>query len=294
MDTNFDRLKEFLYNERNSDIFDNSDKLYKAFICVEKDDEQLPFNDNLMFILFYECAYRINRATGIKKILKNISFEINQGCSFEDFCAEMCKSKNIPAPSKILPNDTVHERIIRRIKKLLNHDYGWTRIYYSTIQNEQPKNDLTRKIYLSIDNYNLHYFSILLLKLCDKLEIKYNFKIDAEDKHRRSDNVVIYTSDEDFFKYIFAIKSIKNQFPKINFGVPNLLAYSYNEYIGVATIEDNDSTISRSQILCNEICHLRDEAVNFESFFENIKSLMIENLRDTIDFCEKNSSPSRK
>ena len=95
---------------------------------------------------------------------------------------------------------------------------------------------------------------MLLLKKCDELGIKYDFKINADDSYRRADNVVIYTSDIDFLKYILALKSIKDEFPNIDFGNPPLLSYNYNEYIGVASIENCKSIYSHSEILCQEIC----------------------------------------
>ncbi len=162
-----------------------------------------------MLKLFYECAYRYNKTGNLKKYLK-----ISSKCSFADFYNFMQNLKNVSIRSAI-PNDTAHNLIIRKIKRILKHDEigRWTFIDFSVIQNEEKEDDSSLKIYLSIDNKNLHFFAITFLKLCEEIGIKYNFKINADDRYRRADNVVIYTNIAVFFQYIYVIESIKKQNP---------------------------------------------------------------------------------
>ncbi len=293
MNTYFDKLEKFLYDNRNSDIFDNFEELYKAFIKVEKDGKQSKFNYDLQLLLFYKCAYLYNNKNGLQSISKiDLPFSIKQDISFEEFLVEIKKYLNIPYKNSVIQNDNFHDLVIRVImNKILKHDSmgGWTFINYSVIQGDNKrKEDITKKIYLSIDNKDLHAFALQLLEKCNELGIKYEFKINADDDYRRADNVVIYTSDEDLSKYILLIEQIKDENPNIDYGNAHLLSYNYNEYIGIVPYEGNDSKISHSQNICNEICRLRNnEDISFEHFFENVKLVMLKELSDIIRFFDK-------
>lgn len=293
MDAHFDKLEKFLYDNINSDIFGSPETLYKAFIKVEESGKQSRFNYDLQLLLFYKCAYLYNNKNGLQSISKiDLPFSIKQDISFDEFLVEIKEGLNIPLKNNIIQNDNFHDLIIRGfMKRILKHDSwgGWTFIEYSAIQGDnQKQEDITKKIYLSIDNKDLHNFALLLLEKCSELGIKYEFKINADDDYRRADNVVIYTSDEDLPKYISLINKIKDENPNIDYGNAHLLAYNYNEYIAIASFEGSDSKISHSQNICSKICTLRNnEDISFEHFFENVKLVMLKEFSDIINFFDK-------
>lgn len=293
MEIVFSRLKDFLYERRNSDIFDSTGKLYKEIVSVQKEGEASSFYYPAQLEFLYRVAYRCHKAQGLQSIVNiSLPFDIASNISFSDFCLEMEKYQKEACPSEVVPDDTLHNRIIRGVNRSLKKptNDGWAFLEKDKIEGSVSEESLDRKIYLSVDNKDLHSFASLLLDKCDNFGIQYQFKINADDTCRRADNVVIYTSDKDFLNYISAIKDIKQECPYIDFGQAHLLAYPYNDYIGVASIESDDSIISYSQNLCEEICRLRaEEEISFDHFFQNVQSVMVEKMNDTITFCEKSS-----
>lgn len=287
---NFDKVKQFLYDQRNSDILDDSRVLYKEIVLVEKDKDASSFYYPAQLQLLYGIAYRYHKSKGLQSFLNSsLPFVIDSNISFSDFCVELEQYKNIPCSSDIVPGDNLYRRIMRgtnrSLHKLLSE--GWDFVEKEKIEGTK-KNKLDKKIYLSIDNKDLHSFASLLLDKCDNKEIQYCFKINANDQYRRADNVVIYTSDKDFLDYVSIIDSIKEECPYMDFGEAHLLTYPYREYMGVAPIEKENTTYSYSSLLCEEICRLRsEEEISFDHFFENVKSTMNECLSDTICFCEE-------
>lgn len=290
----FNDLREKLYAIRNSNVLDDADDLYIELIRVEKNGRQSRFNELMQLNLFYECAYRYNREKGLQSLVKiKLPFEIDKNISFEKFCMEFEKYQETSIPNDLIENDDVKKLVLRAVtNRLLDHsDWGgWTFINYNTIEGEKSEStDLSKKIYISVDNKDLHEFAMLLLKECDERNIKYDFKINADDSYRRADNVVIYTSDEDFKKYINAIKKIKMQNPFIDFGKGHPLAYHYNDYIGVAPIEEKGSNNSYSENICDKIQELRyEENITFDEWFEKSKSFIVRQLADVESFCELN------
>ncbi len=291
MAMDFSRLKDFLYERRNSDVLDYPNSLYKEIVIVEKDLEQPSFYYPAQLQFLYECAYLYNKEQGLQSIM-NVPLPnvISSDISFSDFCLKMGEYQHISCPSKIVPDDTLHNRILRRVSNSFKNPMndGWLFINANTVKGVNTEESLDRKLYLSVDNKDLHYFSTLLLEKCNDMGIEYDFKINNVSKYKRADNVVIYTSDYDFLKYISVIEDIKNSNPQIDFGEPNLLSYPYHEYIGVAPVERENSSNSYSQVLCDKICRLRaEEEISFDHFFENVTSVMTEHLSDTAHFCEQ-------
>ena len=286
-----ERLGDFLWENRNSDIFDSPDKLYRGFILVEKDGEQSRFNSTSQLHLLYRCMYNFNKSKGIQTLTNmELPFLIDQNSSFPLFCKKMEEYRKISCAIKYIPNDNVCSRLTRCIRKLVgtNEIGGWTFLNYATIQGDGTSlSELTRKIYLSVDNKDLHDFALDLLEKCDASGVKYDFKVNADERYRRADNVVIYTDDKDFVKYINMIEQIKKEKPGYDFGKAHLLAYKYNDYIGVA-LEEKGSSESHSGALCEKIVELRSNADNgFGFFLDDVVTTVNKSLGDTKDFCER-------
>ena len=286
MNLEFDRLRNFLYERRNTDIFENPYDLYKAFILVEKDGKQTKFDQNNQELLFCEGLYRYHKKYGIQSLVNvPLPYKIDPDMHFSDFCQKLTGYANTP-----YLEDNLYHKLIEKMKDMMGHDpdKGWTKVYSSRLEKDAGHEKETRRIYLSVDNKDLHEFALRLLVKCDELGIRYEFKINADDSYRRADNVVIYTSDEDFPKYITAIEEIKKDNPNIDFGSANMLAYPFNEYIGVVSKEEDGKGGSHSEIICDEICCLRNhDNLEFDSFYADVEKFMLQELDDTIQFCDQ-------
>jgi hypothetical protein len=292
MNDDFQSLKTFLRREVNGKAFDNSYNLYKAFIIAEKDGKQSKHDPSGYTKFIYECIYRYNKTHGIGNLINHgnkLPFLLERDISFEDFCNKMSEYNRIPFINDIIPNDNYRSFLARSMgwKLRTNGNSDWYSINSQTIDNRSLESkEYSRKIYLSVDNKDLHNFSVELLDKCSELGIDYDFKINGQDAYRRYDNVVIYCSDSEFVKYIQAIEEIKSENTNMDFGEAHLLSYHYNEYIGVAPMEKKGSTESHSEQLCEKIYELREEAEDFEEFYKDVKNLISESLETTKEFCE--------
>ena len=278
MENHIERLRGFLHKNINSEIFNSNKALYEAFVIVEKDGKNLEFDMRCFTELFYQCMYRYNRVHGLQSIIKKeLPFVIPQNISFENFCLKMNEYLKIPFENTIIKNDNFRELCFRCICKLMGHNSigGWTFLDFADIESSQnySKNH-SKKLYLSVSNKDLHFFALKLIQKADEIGLKYDFKINADSRYQRADNVVIYTSKEDVNNYLKMIGKIKSENQKMDFGLVHLLAKPINEYIGIADIEKKGVTESHSGVLCNKIIELRSEAVTFDEFFEEIKALV--------------------
>lgn len=283
-----ENLKSFLWEYRDSNILTNPNKLYEAIIKVEKDGKQSKFDENAKLRLFYELAYRYNEAYGLQtndKFMK-LPFQMPQGISFREFYTGMYRYKQFTINNDIVKNDNFRDRILRGIMRLCRHREwgGWTYIDSSVLQ-KNCTHRIDKKIYLSVDNKDLHDFALILLEKCDKYGVRYDFKINADDSYRRVDNVVIYTSNDDLSKYIAIIKEIKKQNPSMDFGDAHPLTYHLNDYIGLAS-EENGAAISHSQMICEKICDIRRGARRFNPFFEDVEKAIHQATKEVREFCK--------
>lgn len=278
MEKHVERLRGFLYENINSEIFDSNKALYEAFVIVEKNGKQSDFDIQCFTELLYQCMYRYNCVNGLSAAVKmELPFVIPQNITFEGFCIQMRKYLNTPFENEFIQNDNFRDVFIRFMYKLMNHNSagGWTFLDFADIESSQKysKNN-AKKLYLSVSNKDLHSFALQLIKKSGEIGLKYDFKVNADSRYRRADNVVIYTSKEDVNNYVAMIEKIKVENPKMDFGLVHLLVKPINEYIGIADIEESGATESHSGVLCDKIIYLRNEAVTFDEFFEEIKVLV--------------------
>lgn len=298
MDLEFSDLRIFLYKNRNSDVFDAPYNLYVDMTFIEKNGNQTRFNPENQELLFCACLYRYHKKRGMESLVEvPLPYEIDPNLCFIEFYDQLSQYFKYPYPDSNLLDDNFYDKLIEEIKKVLTHDSnrGWTRIYSSKIEGNVDTSKESRKIYLSIDNKDLHEFALRLLEKCDDFGFHYEFRINADDNYRRADNVVIFTSDEDFPKYIRAIEEIKLESQDMDFGNAYMLSYPYNEYIGVVTKEKSNTYGSLSEVICDEICCIRNRKTkdsknfftSFEPFFGEVKNFLMQRFDDTIQFCNQ-------
>lgn len=119
-------------------------------------------------------------------------------------------------------------------------------------QNATPsENNL--KLYLSVDNSDLHYFATRLIsKSLDKDYNDIDFKINNDQTMNRRDNVVIYCNEKNFGKYISVVEEVLSETPDLKLNAPHLLATPYSEHIYVG-IDPNDGKTSYTEQLSNAL-----------------------------------------
>lgn len=129
------------------------------------------------------------------------------------------------------------------------------------------------------------------LAKCSGRNVDYDFKINDNSSISRSDNVVIYATDDNFEAYIKIIEDIiKNDSRiKINYDQQHLLAYPYNDYVSIAPYIDYKGE-SFSSIICNEICNLRKQSLSFEDFYQSVVMMISNHFNEIKETQTKNSN----
>ena len=133
----------------------------------------------------------------------------------------------------------------------------------------QKKNIL--KIYLSVDNCDLHYFAnLLILQLLKEKCEDYDFKINYNQDINRRDNIVIYCNNENFGKYVAIVQDIIKKNSDIRWNSPNLLGIPYDEHI-YCGIDSDDGEKSYTEMLCNDISLAVQQEKSVEDIVDNMK-----------------------
>lgn len=251
----------------------NADELYNFIIYKQcNQDIESKYNSYLNNL----CLYLYYKNNSLQTLTKNVlPFELERGLSFDLFCTQLEKYKSYEFQNSILQGDTYYDLIFRALvnRNRVIKSGGWKAIQKSNLENtENNLNDnFAYKIYLPIANESLELFSMRFLAKCSGRNVDYDFKINDNSSISRSDNVVIYATNENFNDYIKIIEDvIKNDSRiKINYEQQHLLAYPYNEYISIAPYTDYKGE-SFSSIICNEICELRKSCTSFDDFYNNV------------------------
>ena len=105
--------------------------------------------------------------------------------------------------------------------------------YVSFNKDEYP--DVKHRLYLNIPSRFIHEFSNYFVDKCQSKNIKYYFKFNERSK--RGDSFVIYSSNEDLIKYIQILYEIEREHPALisNFKTPPILTGRINNWIGYGT-----------------------------------------------------------
>lgn len=109
------------------------------------------------------------------------------------------------------------------------------------------------KLYISVDNSDIHYFANKLIS--KSLEREYDdldFKINNDRTINRRDNVVIYCNAKTFGKYIEVVEEILQQNPDLKLNNPHLLSTQYSEHIFVG-MDPSDNKTSHTELISNAL-----------------------------------------
>ncbi len=109
------------------------------------------------------------------------------------------------------------------------------------------------KIYLSVDNSNLHLFANKFILACLNSNLEdFCFKVNNNSSVNRRDNIVVYCNQKNFGSYIRLIQNVITDNPNIKFNSPHLLGIPYNDKISCGFDYENGQ-ISYTENCCQNI-----------------------------------------
>lgn len=266
------------------DSFDGDENdLYKEinFVNIESNE----FNSNDYKELLYKTMYLFHRMHGIESIYSKYQIPViaERNISYSDFKKYLEELQKYEIDIELLPGIKNHSDNIVRIaaSKLLDMgNWNWTRIYSSKLTGKDIAEQ--GKMYISVDNKDLYMFANLLLEKCLKQGIEdYEFKVNNDDSKTRSDNVVIYFTNENFSKYISSVNQIISENPSIQLNAQNILGYSINSNIKIAKDYENGKESFTSKV-CKKIITLRQRGIDNSEIIESIDSATQKYLSDII------------
>ena len=221
--------------------------------------------------IVYLQMYIYHLKNGINTLSKNgnIPELIPKRISYEQFKIELEKYKNIEYKNEVISEiKNLFQEIIRLANfKLLDKGY-WTKIYSSSTSYEEVKE--TGKLYVSIDNAYLYQFACLLFTNCLKNGIyNYEFKVNNDQEINRTDNLVIYFTEDNLNSYLSIINELKQTYPEFNFNYSHILGKELSD--GVAIAKDYKDGSSFTEKICSTILELRKKGYDAETIVNSIE-----------------------
>jgi len=146
------------------------------------------------------------------------------------------------------------------------------------------------KIYLSIDNSDLHLFSRLLLEeLIDNNTGEYCFKIKAKDDRVRRDSFVLYCNEDNFTQFAEIIQKVIDNNPSIKFNDPNPLAIQYSDKIYCGF----DSYTSYTDRMCHAINELKNQGKTTAEIIEGLETFRKNNMPEGLKNILENNTDNQ-
>jgi len=252
----------------NSSKLDYNDIYDKVNVIKKKKSN---FNIESYNEIVYLQMYIYHLKNGINTLSKNgnIPELIPKRISYEQFKIELEKYKNIEYKNEVISEiKNLFQEIIRLANfKLLDKGY-WTKIYSSSISYEEVKE--TGKLYVSIDNAYLYQFACLLFTNCLKNGIyNYEFKVNNDQEINRTDNLVIYFTEDNLNSYLSIINELKQTYPEFNFNYSHILGKELSD--GVAIAKDYKDGSSFTEKICSTILELRKKGYDAETIVNSIE-----------------------
>lgn len=252
----------------NSSKLDYNDIYDKVNVIKKK---KLNFNIESYNEIVYLQMYIYHLKNGINTLSKNgnIPELIPKRISYEQFKIELEKYKNIEYKNEVISEiKNLFQEIIRLANfKLLDKGY-WTKIYSSSTSYEEVKE--TGKLYVSIDNAYLYQFACLLFTNCLKNGIyNYEFKVNNDQEINRTDNLVIYFTEDNLNSYLSIINELKQTYPEFNFNYSHILGKELSD--GVAIAKDYKDGSSFTEKICSTILELRKKGYDAETIVNSIE-----------------------
>lgn len=252
----------------NSSKLDYNDIYDKVNVIKKKKSN---FNIESYNEIVYLQMYIYHLKNGINTLSKNgnIPELIPKRISYEQFKIELEKYKNIEYKNEVISEiKNLFQEIIRLVNfKLLDKGY-WTKIYSSSTSYEEVKE--TGKLYVSIDNAYLYQFACLLFTNCLKNGIyNYEFKVNNDQEINRTDNLVIYFTEDNLNSYLSIINELKQTYPEFNFNYSHILGKELSD--GVAIAKDYKDGSSFTEKICSTILELRKKGYDAETIVNSIE-----------------------
>lgn len=252
----------------NSSKLDYNDIYDKVNVIKKKKSN---FNIESYNEIVYLQMYIYHLKNGINTLSKNgnIPELIPKRISYEQFKIELEKYKNIEYKNEVISEiKNLFQEIIRLANfKLLDKGY-WTKIYSSSTSYEEVKE--TGKLYVSIDNAYLYQFACLLFTNCLKNGIyNYEFKVNNDQEINRTDNLVIYFTEDNLNSYLSIINELKQTYPEFNFNYSHILGKELSD--GVAIAKDYKDGSSFTEKICSTILKLRKKGYDAETIVNSIE-----------------------
>lgn len=252
----------------NSSKLDYND-IYDKVNVIKK--QKSNFNIESYNEIVYLQMYIYHLKNGINTLSKNgnIPELIPKRISYEQFKIELEKYKNIEYKNEVISEiKNLFQEIIRLANfKLLDKGY-WTKIYSSSTSYEEVKE--TGKLYVSIDNAYLYQFACLLFTNCLKNGIyNYEFKVNNDQEINRTDNLVIYFTEDNLNSYLSIINELKQTYPEFNFNYSHILGKELSD--GVAIAKDYKDGSSFTEKICSTILELRKKGYDAETIVNSIE-----------------------
>lgn len=252
----------------NSSKLDYNDIYDKVNVIKKKKSN---FNIESYNEIVYLQMYIYHLKNGINTLSKNgnIPELIPKRISYEQFKIELEKYKNIEYKNEVISEiKNLFQEIIRLANfKLLDKGY-WTKIYSSSTSYEEVKE--TGKLYVSIDNAYLYQFACLLFTNCLKNGIyNYEFKVNNDQGINRTDNLVIYFTEDNLNSYLSIINELKQTYPEFNFNYSHILGKELSD--GVAIAKDYKDGSSFTEKICSTILELRKKGYDAETIVNSIE-----------------------
>ncbi len=222
------------------------------------------FNEEKYNEIVYLSMYLYHIQNGINTLSKKINIPalFPKQISYEQFKKELERYKNIKYSNDLLPNiNNLYQEIIRLANfKLLNKD-DWTKVYSTSITQKEFLE--AGKIYISVDNSYLYQFALALLISCLENGIyDYEFKVNNNEKINRTDNMVIYFTEDNLNSYLSIIDDLKQQYPDFAINYSHILGKEISN--GVAIAKDYKDGSSFTEKVCKTCLELKKNGYNAE------------------------------
>lgn len=252
----------------NSSKLDYNDIYDKVNVIKKKKSN---FNIESYNEIVYLQMYIYHLKNGINTLSKNgnIPELIPKRISYEQFKIELEKYKNIEYKNEVISEiKNLFQEIIRLANFKLLDKWYWTKIYSSSTSYEEVKE--TGKLYVSIDNAYLYQFACLLFTNCLKNGIyNYEFKVNNDQEINRTDNLVIYFTEDNLNSYLSIINELKQTYPEFNFNYSHILGKELSD--GVAIAKDYKDGSSFTEKICSTILELRKKGYDAETIVNSIE-----------------------
>ena len=245
-----------------NDIYDKVNVIKK-----KKSNFNIESYNEIVYLQMY--IYHLKNVINTLSKNGNIPELIPKRISYEQFKIELEKYKNIEYKNEVISEiKNLFQEIIRLANfKLLDKGY-WTKIYSSSTSYEEVKE--TGKLYVSIDNAYLYQFACLLFTNCLKNGIyNYEFKVNNDQEINRTDNLVIYFTEDNLNSYLSIINELKQTYPEFNFNYSHILGKELSD--GVAIAKDYKDGSSFTEKICSTILELRKKGYDAETIVNSIE-----------------------